>query len=634
MFGWAGTVLRVDLTSGKVEKAPLSDYLRLNYLGGRGLNTRILYEETGPNTDPLGPENRLIFGSSPITGTMVASSRVNVSGKSPLTGILGDSNAGGHFGAELKFAGYDHIVISGRAPKPVYLWINNDTVELRDAGHLWGKSTEETDDIIKQEVGDPGTVLAYIGPAGENLVRVATVINSEHCACGRTGMGAVMGSKNLKAVAVRGTRGVKVADPEGCRNLAKELQERLVHNMRYPTFSIYGTTELFDKERKVAPFPIKNIQEADTSDRFEALRHEAMKKKFGVKNRACFGCANHCQHFWEIKEGPYAGEKGGKVEFATQLYFGLLCDNTDPASILKAHKLCNQYGLDVGEVGQLIAAAMEWYQRGLISREDTGGIELDWGDYEAIIEMVHQLGRREGFGAVLGEGVLRAAAKVGNGALNYVSHSKGILATAGGDSLRANKAYQLGLATSTRGADHLRGALAYRPGVFLPSDSLWKGPKVGPMSSYDEQAGGVRYITTIATMADTLEICKFNTVRVGQEIGLKEMAALVTVTTGVKTDEAALQDIADRIWLVERSYLVREGITRKDDAIFGRVTNEPGVAEPYKGLKHDPDGWDRMLDEFYGLMGLDKNGIPTRSRLESLGLKDVADELARMGKLS
>jgi len=631
MYGWMGIILRVDLTSGKIEKEPLSEYLGVNYVGGRGINTRILYDMIKPGIDPLGPENVLIFGTGPLTGTAIASGRFNVSAKSPLTNILADSNAGGHFSPELKYAGYDHIVFTGKADKPVYLWIDNDDVELRDARHLWGKTIDETDRMLKEEIGDPRIQMAYIGPAGENLVRVASVLSGLYWACGRTGTGAVMGSKNLKAIAVRGTKGIKIAQPELFRTLTRNLQQRLMGNMRYPTFNIYGTTELFDKEREAVPFTIKNAREADGSDRFDEMFAKPLEEKYAVKNRACFGCVNHCQHFFEIKEGPYAGEKGGGVEYLDQILFGPFCDCTDAATVYKCHNLCNQYGLDTFETGALIALAMDWYDLGLITKEDTGGLELTWGNSEAMVALCQQMAKREEFGDVLAEGSLRAAEKVGKGALECISHSKGALMPFG-DYMRANKAYLLGEATSTRGACHLRGAVAYRPGLYI-DESMWKGPPLGPWTDYENQAGGVRYVTTIATMADALEICKFITVRVGQEVGLKDMAELFSAATGVEKDEAEMQEVADRIWLGERAFLVREGITRADDAAVGRLTREPGVADPFKGIKHDQKKWDKMLDEFYDMMGLDKNGIPARARLESLGLKDIADELEGMGKM-
>lgn len=624
MYGWMGTVLRVDLTSGKITKEPLSEELRRNYVGGRGINVRILYNEVKSGTDAFDPENRLIFGTGPLTGTLLASGRLNITAVSPMTNILGDSNGGSHFSPELKFAGYDHIVFTGKADKPVYLWIDDDAVELRDAQHLWGKMTDVTERMIRKELGDPRIQISCIGPAGEKMVRLAVVAVGSDGTCGRTGMGAVMGSKNLKAVAVRGTKGVRVAQPETFRKLAKDLMQRLMKNPNYVRLSTWGTTRLLAGQEAFGAQAIRNAQQSGYFAGYHEISPETLYEKYVVKDKACFGCVNHCRSWFEIKEGPYAGERGVGIEYGQQLGFGTLLDNSYAPAIYKATNLCDQYGMDANNAGELIAAATEWYEKGFITKEDTQGIQLKWGDYETMIEMCHRIANREGIGDLLAEGGVRAAKKIGRGAEKTITHCKGALWTTSDE--RHSKAFLLGIATSTRGADHLRGSTAYNLDNIAPG-SLELG-------TYEGQVMPVYRVQCISTMADSLEICKFSTTRVRMEISLKDMAEFFSVATGITVDEEGMREIADRIWTLERAFTVREGISRKDDILVGRYTDEPVHEGPLEGLRHDQEKWDRMVDEYYDVVGWDKGtGVPTRAKLESLGLKDVADELEAMGKL-
>ncbi|MGA2670242.1 MAG: aldehyde ferredoxin oxidoreductase family protein [Dehalococcoidia bacterium] len=613
MYGYMGTILRVDLTSGKTEKQSLSEELIDNYIGGRGINAKILYDEVKVGLDSFDPESRLIFGTGPLSGTPLASGRINITAKSPITNILGDSNAGSHFGPEMKYTGYDHIVFTGKADKPVYLWIENDDVQIRDGHHLWGKMTQETQRLIKEELRDPYIQVACIGPAGENLVRPSSILVGSYGACGRTGMGAVMGSKNLKAVAVRGTKGVKIAEPDTFRRLALDLKRRMMENPLYPAFSTYGTCMLLDGTYARGTIAFRNAQQTGAWAGYDGINAETLHQKYVTKKIGCFGCVNHCRSWFEIKEGPYTGLSGVLFEYATQSGFGALCDISYAPALCKAYCLCNEYGLDQSEVGQMIAAAMEWYERGWVSREDTDGIELTWGNYEAAIEIIHKIANREGIGDLLAEGGLRAAKKVGKGAEDTITHSKGQVRTTG--DLRGSNAYLLGLATATRGADHLRGS--------KPTKAL---------GSYENQAKVVYETQTVDTLADALEVCKFTTPMLEMELSIERMAGLFGAATGIKKDEDEMREIADRIWTVERAFIVREGITRKDDILVGRFANEPVHGGPLNGLVLDQTKWNEMLDEYYDLVGWDKNtGIPSRAKLEALGLYKIADELWKTG---
>lgn len=617
MYGWVGSILRVDLTSGRVEREPLSEELRSNYVGGRGINARLLYSEVRPGTDGFAPENKLIFGTGPLTGTMVASGRINISAVSPLTGILGDSNAGSHFSPMLKYAGYDHVVISGKADHPVYLWIDDDTVEIRDARHLWGKMTDATREAIKNEVGDPRVEVASIGPAGENLVRLASVTVGVGGACGKCGLGAVMGAKKLKAVVARGTKGVRVANPEAFRALVLDLRREMMQHRTYPLLSTYGTTYIYESRHRGEGLSMRNGQESGGFWGFDQIGHEALHKKYDVKYKACFGCVNHCRSWMEVKDGPYAGLKGLRIELSIQEAWGSLNDNPYAPSLYKGFELCNQYGLDAVECAQLIAAATEWREKGILSDSDLEGTDLRWGNHEAMVEMTHKIARREGIGDLLAEDAVRAARKLGHGAEKCITHCKGAVRT--NVDLRSSTMYAFGHAVSTRGADHLRGG------------SL---PAYGLPGKYEGVAQGAVENNYYSAITDSLELCRFSTKASGMTMTVEDMADLFSVATGEAVDTDGMRRIADRIWNLERAFIVREGITRKDDVLVGRYMDEPINGGQLDGLAFDREKWNRMLDEYYELVGWDKEtGIPTRARLESLGLKDVAEELYGMGKL-
>jgi aldehyde:ferredoxin oxidoreductase len=616
MYGWMGTIIRVDLTTGKIVKEPLSEDLRRNYLGGRGINVRILYDEIKPGTDGLAPENILIFGTGPLTGTPVASGRLNITAMSPLTNILGDSNAGSHFAPELKYAGYDHIIFTGKADKPVYLWIDNDNVELRDAQHLWGRMSTDTLDTIKKELGDPRIQVSCIGPAGENLVRLASITVGAHGFCGRCGLGAVMGSKKLKAVAVRGTRGVKVAKPDALLEFILALKQKMMDNPKYDTFSKHGSKFFLPGRHNAGGLTMKNGQETGSFWGYDEIKAETLYDRYRVRNTACFGCLCHCRSWFRVKEGPYAGLTGVGTELSIQEAWGALLNNDYAPSLYQGHILCNEYGLDALQCGQLIAAATEWYQKGIITKEDTQGIELEWGNHKAFTDIVHKIAKREGIGDILAEDAVRAAHKLGHGAEKCITHSKGAVKT--NVDLRCTAVYALAHAVATRGADHLRGGspISDRPG------------------QYDGIAEQVFRNNYECTIADSLELCKFNTRYALMKMIVEDMVPLFTLTTGINITEEEMKKIGDRIWALERAFIVREGISRKDDILVGRFMDEPVHGGPNDGLAYDRKKWDKMLDEYYDLVRWDKKtGVPTRESLEELGLKDVAEELHRLGKL-
>ena len=634
MYGWMGTILRVDLTSGKIEREPLSEKLRLNFIGGRGINSRILYNNVGPEVGPLSPENVLIFGTGTVVGTAAPSAaRITVTGKSPLTGIHGDGNSGGHFSAQMKRAGYDHIVFTGKAERPVYLWIENDHVELRPAEHLWGKTTEKASEEIHRELGNPMIKIAVIGPGGENLVKYASVIFENCHAVGRTGMGAIMGSKNLKAVAVMGTKGVKIAHPESFMLFAKELQARILNNPGYQGLATYGTPNGTIGAYRGGLQTCKNSITNQWSD-VEKLDHRLLKKDYFVKSLACTACPRHCNQAWVVKEGPYAGARGSKIEYAAVGLFGCGCLISDFSAVAKMNQLCDEYSIDIIETGVTLNAAMEWYEKGLITKEDTEGIDLSWGNADGAIQMIDRIAKREGFGNLLAEGALRAATEIGRGAEACVTtHLKGM--SQGTADMRILKGYALSHATSTRGADHLRGGFAEAPQPSAAMRQTFKkrfGTEEAAIAgSYNKSAVTV-YSQNLCTLTDCLELCRFNTEYATIDIGIKDLAELFSLATGVAMDEKAMSTAAERIYAVERAFMVREGMDRKDDIPGGKWGNEPVPDGPHKGDRLDPEKFNKLLDEYYRLRGWDSRGIPTASTLSALGLDDIAEELSPKGK--
>jgi aldehyde:ferredoxin oxidoreductase len=614
--GWTGSVLRVDLTHGRIERQPLSDELRENFIGGRGINVKLLYDEIKAGTDALGPDNVLVMGAGVLSGMPVAAGRLNISGMSPLTNILGDSNAGSHFSPELKFAGYDHIIITGKADKPVYLWINDDDVVIRDAQHLWGRLTDETQNMLRDELRDSRVQVACIGPAGENLVKFSSIAVGSHGWCGRCGLAAVMGSKNLKAIAIRGTKGVKAAHPNELLSYISDLRQRVIKQPNYYALSNYGSGYLYTPRNNRASLTMRNATETGEFRGFHSIKGETLREKYTVKDNSCFGCIIHCRNWFHIKEGPYAGLSGIGIELSTKEAWGSLMDNSYAPSLYKATVLCNQYGLDSIECGQLIAAAMEWYQNGLITKDDLQGIELNWGNYKAALTMIPKIARREGsFFDLLAEDAVRAAKQIGEGAEKIISHSKGALKT--NVELRDSPVYALGHAVSTRGADHLRQA---QPSVDFPGQ-------------YERIAAQVWENQYVCTIADALEICKFHTTFLGSVLTIEEMVNLFNLATGMEFSKDKMREIAERIYTLERAFIVREGITRKDDVLVGRFMDDPIHGGPNDGLRFSRDKWEAMLDEYYNLAGWNSNGIPTRTKLESVGLSSIADELESMGIL-
>lgn len=638
MFGWTGTILRINLSSQKVEKKPLEEKLRLNFLGGRGINSRFLYQEVPPHIDPLAPDNTIILGSSPLSGTIAPSTpRCTITAKSPLTGILGDANFGGYFAPEMKKAGYDHLIIQGSSEKPVYLFITEGEVVFKDASHLWGKTTWETEKLIKEELHDKKTQVASIGPAGENLVRTACVVHKYNTA-GRTGMGTVLGSKNLKAIALRGNKKVPIAHPDLFKESVKLWRKKIKESPLTQVFSKYGSAGPLAMEDKVGILTIRNFEQTGGFEGIEEVDDKTLAKKFFTKSNSCFACPIGCIQSYEVKEGPYRGTRGTKMPEGCTSSCGPTCGNAYAPSLFKINNLANEYGMDILDLGLTLSIAMDWYEHGIIGREDTDGIPLNWGNHQSMVKMIPKIAKREGFGNLLADGVVKASQKLGKNAENYVSHCKGMVF--GGVDPRALKGAALCWATATRGCDHLRGGVLIefprrgKPAI-PPEEALERfgSKEVLTPTSYTK-AVPANFYQDVYTIADSLEVCKFITAHNGHGITLEDMADMFYAVTGVKMDTLEMRNIADRIFTLERAFLVREGITKKDDFLKGKWVKGPVPNGPFEGTTIEETKWGKMLNEYYQTRGWDpKTGIPTKGTLEKLGLQDVYQELKKIGRL-
>ncbi len=622
VYGWGGKVLIIDLSREKVIKKELDQEVARMYLGGRGLNSYTLFKMVKPGIDPLSPENVLCLANGVLAGTSLPmTSRLHVSSLSPLTGILGDGNAGGEFSAMLKYAGYDQIVVTGRASKPKYIWIEDDDVELRDASDLWGLTTSEMVDWLRDVHGDDIAV-AGIGPAGEHLVRFAsTMVDKYHSAA--RGTGAVWGSKNLKAIAVRGTKGVEVADPEKFYELAREDEEYFKRNefirKVYSTIGThYGLLNWYPGwryfERYLGPDELPRGLRPEDFARFEVGRTQ------------CFSCPVACKDVYRI---PGTGEYGTSSEFES--IYALGCNNcvTDTEAVLRMEHMADEYGMDVITLGDTIALARFLWHKGILSDTDTGGVSLEWGDAEGQIELIEMIAYRRGFGNKLAEGYRNFAKLIGEEALKYCYDVKG-LSRGWYEVDFLNGVFTLSHATSTRGADHLRGrSWAYwENDKNMDPELVIKMLKAGLPDYRKDPVGAVIFSERACALADSLGRCKGSINTWPQAVPLvwkhplfKGLAEILTAATGIKYGEEELIRTADRIYLTEMAFNIRQGIKKKHYAVPfpPEIINTPKIQRQIK--RH----WE-MVDEYLRRRGCDvETAYPRRETLESLGIGFVAD---------
>lgn len=606
-MGWQRKILRVNLTEMTSEIEPLNMEWAQQYLGERGLGTKYLYENMDPAVDSLAPENVLIFATGPLTGTMASTSgRYAVITKGALTNAVACSNSGGKFGAELKFAGYDLLLLEGRAPHPVYLHIFDDRIEIVDANEIWGKSVWETEDWIKSRHQDPLIKVASIGVAGENGVRFACVVNDLHRAAGRSGVGAVMGSKNLKAIAVRGTVGVQVDNPNRFMEIVKEAKVKLAESTDVGELTEYGTNAMIDAMQEFGGLPTRNFQEVQFEG-VDKINPKAMVEvrenghKNLLTNKACFGCTIACgrishidkDHF-TIKNRPEYWHASGGLEYETAFAFGPDCGVDDIDALTFAGFVMNEQGMDPISFGGTLAAAMELYEMGVITDKDTDGVPLNFGNPEALTVMAEKTGKYEGFGKILGLGSQRLCEKFGHPELSMTVKGQEF---AGYDS-RALQGMGLGYATSSRGACHMKHD------VFGPDmeDQTGEGKALPCKKSQDK-----------ISIIDSTGLCWFTL------SGWKITDFQQQIDAACEGDWTVerLYETGERIWNLERQFNIAAGLTSEDDSLPPRLLNEPAKSGMAKGKVSDLD---KMLPEYYELRGWTADGVPTKETLERLGL--------------
>ena len=609
MYGWRGKILRVDLTTGGLKEENLDMKVAKDYIGGRGLGIYYLNKEVDPRCDPLSPDNMLVMATGPLTGTATPTgSRYMVMTKGPLTDTITCSNSGGQFPKELKRAGIDAILFSGRAAKPVYLWINRGRAELRSAEHLWGKQVPETTDALVSET-DPRAKVACIGPAGEKLVLFASIMNDKDRAAGRSGVGAVMGSKNLKAVVVRGEDPVPVAD----KVRFEEVQTRVMTKFKeaakaHPSpLSMHGTIGVITGiVQKYGVFPTKNWQQG-TFDGWQAIHGETLTDRYLVKTSACWACPISCGRVTKVEEPGFEGEGEGP-EYETSFALGALCMIDNLAAITKANYLCNELGIDTITMGATIACAMELHDRGYLSEDRAGG-PINWGDAEKMVELTKMTGLREGFGEELAEGSYRLAERYGHPELAMVSKKLELP----GYEPRGSQGMGLAYATSPIGGSHCRAHLAYCELIGIPTlidPHEWKG-----------KARIVKMWQDVFAIIDSAGLCIFfcvrNLLRPVLEFQPDGILDYLNAVTGAEYTLDELTKAGERILNAERTFLLRAGFSRRDDTLPTRLTHEPLPEGPAKGLICHLE---EMLDEYYVERGWSRDGIPTEAKLKELGL--------------
>jgi len=617
-YGYAGKILRINLSDKQDQKEPLDMETARRFIGGRGFNTKVMYEELKPGIDPRGEKNKYIVGSGPLGGTLCPfGTRINVSGKSPQTGIFGDTNAGAHFAADMKFAGYDQIIIEGKSDSPVYIFIDDDRISYHDGSHLWGKNVREANKIIREELKDPSVQILCTGMAADYGANIAGTFFNLARAAARTGTGSILASKNVKAIAVRGTGSINVFDPERFYKLNKQIVELIRSHPQYVARSTMGTPQnvrwLNEKGFLTVNHFLKGYQ--PTAYKWEG---ETLRDHYTVKSKACFSCPLHCSRYYVVKDGNYVTEGEGP-EYEAMACFASRIDADDPEFMLYCNTLCNEFGLDEIAVGELISWLMELNERGIISSKDCDGLDLSWGNKESTIALIEKIARREGIGDVLADGVKKAAERIGRGSMDYAMEVKGLEIINGEP--RGMVGYGLTYAVSDRGADHLRA----EPYFELKGDPQigkdWFGiPETALRLEHHGKGVLVKWSGEWCAVSDALEVCK-NTLLCMDF--LPYITDILNAAVGWDMTQEELQRVGERMVNLERCFNVREGIRRPDDRLPSRFINEPmecGGRETQGNTVH----LEYMLEQYYRARNWDpRTGIPNQEKLLELGLGDV-----------
>nr|HID58304.1 aldehyde ferredoxin oxidoreductase [Desulfobacterales bacterium] len=631
LYGYAGKILYVDLDSRRIRKEPLGEELVRNYIGSIGINSKLAYDLIAPGIDPLSPENYLIFGTGPLGGTVAPGcSRSDVTSKSPLTNLFGSANSGDSIALMLKFAGYDHLVISGRAETPVYLKVNDDDVEICDASYLWGKDVWETTDILWAELGGDYWVNC-IGTAGENLVRYAASVTNKHSFYSRTGMGTVMGSKNLKAIAARGSKGVAVADQKAFLKIVDEIVEKIKNSPATQLWRDLGFVVAFPAYSEYGLFERYNYAEG-FSDLVKDFSKEDYKGHVVKRNYACPSCPVGCRQVVEIKDGTYPGLNYRVAALGSQVGYHNQAGVENWDELVRCVELENRYGIDSNSLAGCVGFAIELYKRGIITKHDTDGMELDWGG-ETTQGLIEKIVRREGIGDILANGVKAAAAKFGPEAERLAGHIKGLEMALGVRGRLSTENF--GEFTNPRGG-HLerspsltfipRKPKAFPPfsrGIGVPEDRIEKvcdGPEGFNVSRL------TKWVEDYNTVLVSMGVC--HRTPITQHLNLKIITELYRATTGIDIETTELRQAGERIWNLQRAFNQREGADRKDDMPPWRALNESITIGDKDYPPITEKKANKLLDEYYDERGWNiKDGTISKEKLDELGLTHIASDL-------
>jgi aldehyde:ferredoxin oxidoreductase len=623
MYGYAGRVLEVDLSKGEISTAQLDERDCRDYLGGSGLGAKMYLDRFPGDVDPLGPDNPLILMTGPWTGTRVpGGNRFAVVARSPQTGHWGEASCGGYLGPELKAAGYDGIIFTGASETPVYLWINGEEAELRDAADLWGKDTYQAiDDLWERGEDEAGKKpkVAAIGQAGEKGVSFAAIVHDKAHIAARTGMGAVMGSKNLKAISVVGAgRKLDIADPEALKSWRKGVMERLKGSLVVESLKAFGTNANLEVGTMLGDVPFKNWQLGEADDITEAINGPTYCDEILVKPHACWGCPIGCKRIVEVTEGPYQVERGAGPEYETVCMFGTNLMNDNLASIAWANELCNRFGIDTITMGETIALVTECQEKGLLTPDDCDGVAVTWGDPDNMLKLVEMAASKEGFGARMAEGSRKLAEAIGGDAPSMAVQVRGLELPA--HDPRGFHGFAVAFATSVRGACHCASS-----NLYIEQGSAVAMPKIGLAGPFEEQSSvGKGYLTAraqeLAQIFNSAVVCLFTSVGWDEDVLVDGMNAV----TGFSYDLDGFMGVGERIWFIKRGLQELWGFGGSEDIMPPRI-GVPVQEGPHEGSVPD---FALMKREYYEYRDLDEDGRVSRDKLEKLGLAALADRMA------
>jgi aldehyde:ferredoxin oxidoreductase len=609
--GYTGKIARINLRKAKVKIERVKPEFALKYVGGRGFGARIIWDEVPKLADPLGPRNKLIVATGPLTGLLVpGAGKTSFSAISPATGYYGDANVGGMFGVELKQAGYDAVILEDSAKKPVYLWIQDGEIELRSASHLWGKGSLDAESEIKSDLGDRLIRVATIGPAGEKLVRFACVTCDYGRQAGRTGMGAVMGSKNVKAIAVRGTADIPVANLDELLNTFHEAMNYILNHKDLKIWQRQGTIQIVDWANEHSALPTRNFQEA-IYENYRQIDGDAMEARTKIGNTSCFTCSMNCTPINRVNYGSLSNLTVLGPQYETAGMLGSNCALPTIEDVVYANYLCDNLGMDTISTGSVVAFAIECYEKGILTKEDLGGLELKFGNKEAAFKLMEMIAKREGLGDILAEGVKKASEKLGGGSESFAMHVKGLEISAYDH--RAAQAMALAYATADIGGHHNRAwAITY-------------DVKVGRETYSRDKAETVIFLQHIRPLYDCLGVCRFYWVELG--LNPEYYAKFYKAATGVEKTLSELLLASERIYNLTRAISLRQGMKGVEDWLPERDFKDPIPSGPLKGYVLDKEKFAEMMQTYYQIRGWDKNGVPKKEKLKELGLSDVAAEI-------